>query len=219
MKIHKVGHRIIFYAIVVIIFLLVIVNLIFPVQTYYHYIFYFLSLLLSLLIICFFRVPNRTVVYDDNKILSAADGEVVVIEHVKENEYFKDKRIQVSVFMSIYDIHINWYPISGIIKYVKYHKGKHLIASNPKASMLNEMTTVVVEDKKGHKILFRQIAGFVARRIVFYSKRDIKVVQGSECGFIKFGSRVDILLPLDAEVLVKLNQKVVGQKTVIAKFK
>lgn len=219
MRIHKVGYKIIFSILSGFLAIAVCMNLFFSEQSSSHYIFYCFSLLFSFIIIRFFRVPNREITYDENKIFSSADGEVVVIEKVKENEYFNDERIQVSVFMSIFNIHINWYPISGVVKYIKYHKGKHIVASNPKASMINEMTTVVVEDKKGRKILFRQIAGFVARRIVYNLNNNSEVLQGSECGFIKFGSRVDILLPLDAEVLVELNQKVVGQKTVIAKFK
>lgn len=179
---------------------------------------YFIAIFLLIVVIQFFRSPRRSTNLHDNDVISPADGKVVVIEEVTENEYFKDKRIQVSVFMSPVNVHVNRYPISGIVKYAKYHSGKYLVAWHPKSSTDNERTTVVVEHEHGKSVLFRQIAGALARRIVMYSKENDKAVQGSEFGFIKFGSRVDILLPLDANINVQLNQKVIGGVTVLAKF-
>lgn len=179
---------------------------------------YFIALFLLIVVIQFFRSPRRNTNLHDNDIISPADGKVVVIEEVTESEYFKDKRIQVSVFMSPVNVHVNRYPISGIVKYAKYHSGKYLVAWHPKSSSDNERTTVVVEHEHGKSVLFRQIAGALARRIVMYSKENDKAIQGNEFGFIKFGSRVDILLPLDAKINVQLNQKVIGGVTVLAKF-
>lgn len=179
---------------------------------------YFISVFLLIIVIQFFRNPKRSTNLHDNDIISPADGKVVVIEEVQENEYFKDKRIQVSVFMSPVNVHVNRYPVSGTVRYAKYHAGKYLVAWHPKSSTENERTTVVVEHEHGKSVLFRQIAGALARRIVMYSKENDKAVQGNEFGFIKFGSRVDILLPLDAKINVQLNQKVVGGVTVLGHF-
>ncbi|MGB0881770.1 MAG: phosphatidylserine decarboxylase family protein [Vicingaceae bacterium] len=173
---------------------------------------------LTLVIVQFFRSPTRNWVPKEGEIISPADGKVVVIEEVMETEYFNEKRLQVSVFMSPVNVHINRYPIPGILKYFKYHPGLYLVAWHPKSSTENERTTAVVEDSKGRTVLFRQIAGALARRIVFYGKEGEKVEQNQECGFIKFGSRVDLLLPLDVELNVKLNEKVQGGITSIAKF-
>jgi len=179
---------------------------------------YALSVFLLVTILQFFRDPKRTATIEDNSIVAPADGKVVVIEEVMETEYFNDKRIQVSIFMSPVNVHINRYPISGIVKYSKYHPGLFLVAWHPKSSTDNELTTVVVKHKNGEEVLFRQIAGALARRIVNYAKENDVASQGSEFGFIKFGSRVDILLPLSAKVTVSLNQKVTGPETVIATF-
>jgi phosphatidylserine decarboxylase len=173
---------------------------------------------LTVVILQFFRSPNRNWVPKEGEIISPADGTVVVIEEVQETEFFNEKRLQVSVFMSPLNVHINRYPIAGLLKYYKYHPGLFLVAWHPKSSTENERTTAVVEDSKGRSILFRQIAGALARRIVFYGKEGDKVNQNQECGFIKFGSRVDLLLPLDVELNVKLNEKVKGGITTIAKF-
>ena len=174
------------------------------------------SLIFFLLVVQFFRVPKRIITSDENLVICPADGKVVVIEETTETEYLKDKRIQVSIFMSPLNVHINWYPISGVVKYFKYHKGKYLVAWHPKSSTDNERTTVVVENSKGVSILFRQIAGAVARRIVCYAKPGSEVSQSTEFGFIKFGSRVDVFLPLGSEIKVNINDKVVGSKTVLA---
>ena len=179
---------------------------------------YALSAFLLITILQFFRSPSRTIEINENHIIAPADGKVVVIEEVTENEYFKDKRIQISIFMSPLNVHINRYPIAGIVKYSKYHPGLFLVAWHPKSSTDNERTTIVVEHKNGKEILFRQIAGAMARRIVNYAKEGDNAVQGDEFGFIKFGSRVDLLLPIDIKVKVALEQKVKGRQTVIATF-
>ncbi|MDF1673401.1 MAG: phosphatidylserine decarboxylase family protein [Vicingaceae bacterium] len=179
---------------------------------------YALSAFLLITILQFFRSPSRDFKAREGDIISPADGTVVVIEEVEETEYFKDKRLQVSVFMSPINVHLNRYPINGLLKYYKYHPGLYLVAWHPKSSTENERTTIVVENEKGQSVLYRQIAGAMARRIVFFGKEGEQVKQTDECGFIKFGSRVDLLLPLDAKLNVKLNEKVKGGITTIAKF-
>ena len=173
------------------------------------------STVLFILILQFFRNPKRPLTIDDNKVYAPADGKIVVIEEVEETEFFKDKRKQVSIFMSPINVHVNRYPISGTVKYAKYHPGKYLVAWHPKASTENERTSVVVENKNT-AVLFRQIAGALAKRIVMYSKEGNEAIQGEDFGFIKFGSRVDLFLPLDANIEVSLDQKVKGNQTVIA---
>jgi phosphatidylserine decarboxylase len=175
-------------------------------------------LIVFILILQFFRNPKRNTQIDDAHVVSPVDGKVVVIEEVQESEYFKDKRLQVSVFMSPINVHVTRYPIGGKVLFSKYHPGKYLVAWHPKSSEKNERTTVVVENSKFGKVLYRQIAGFLARRIVNYAKKDQNVVQGNDAGFIKFGSRVDLFLPLDTKLDIKLNQKVRGGETVIAKL-
>ena len=179
---------------------------------------YFISVFLLIIVLQFFRNPSRKILLNEKYILSPADGKVVVIEEVFEDEYFHDKRIQVSVFMSPINVHVNRYPVSGEISYYKYHPGKYLVAWHPKSSTENERTTVVVKNKNENKILFRQIAGALARRIVFYGKENDLVQQGGQCGFIKFGSRVDILLPIGTKINVKLNDVVSGGETALAEF-
>ena len=172
-----------------------------------------------LFIISFFRSPRRVRIHDDDLVFSPCDGRVVVTEIVKDNEYFDgEERLQVSIFMSVTNVHINWSPVGGIIKYFKYHPGKFLVAWHPKSSTDNERTTTVVETKSGTEVLFRQIAGAVARRIVSYVKVGEKIEQNSIFGFIKFGSRIDILLPKDAKLLVEIGDKVVGTQTPIARI-
>ena len=170
--------------------------------------------------VTFFRVPtNRRITREDNAVVSSADGEVVAIEEVEEKEYFHDKRIQVSVFMSAYDVHVNWFPMDGVVSYVKYHPGKKLFAINPKSSELNERNSVVVRDLKGREVLFRQVAGVMARRIVCNIKEGDKAEVGKEFGMIKFGSRVDFFLPCDAEIQVELGDDITGQVSVLAYLK
>jgi phosphatidylserine decarboxylase len=170
------------------------------------------------LVIQFFRIPSRSFTFTENDILCPADGKVVVIEEVEETEYFKDKRIQVSIFMSPLNVHANYFPIGGIVKYVKYHKGLFLVAWHPKSSTDNERTTVVVQHNNGKEVLFRQIAGAVARRICYYAKEGQEAETGQEFGFIKFGSRVDVFLPLGTAVNVKIGEDVKAKLTKLASF-
>jgi phosphatidylserine decarboxylase len=176
-----------------------------------------LSLFLWLFICWFFRVPARIPATGDKAVLSAADGTVVMVEETDEPEYLKTRCIQVSVFMSIFNIHANFYPVGGAVEYYRYHPGKYLVAWHPKSSEKNERTTIVI-NRQGRKILFRQIAGLIARRIVCYAEEGHTVEQGGETGFIKFGSRVDIFLPLDAVVRVKCGDKVKAMQTIIAEL-
>ena len=169
-----------------------------------------------IMILQFFRNPERNVVINDNHIIAPVDGKVVVIEEVFEAEYFKEKRLQVSIFMSPINVHVTRYPVNGKVKFSKYHPGKFLVAWHPKASEENERTTIVVENPIFGEILYRQIAGALARRIVNYAKEGMQVVQGTDAGFIKFGSRVDLFLPIGTVVNVKLNDKAIGGKTIIA---
>ncbi|NER12364.1 phosphatidylserine decarboxylase family protein [Leptobacterium flavescens] len=168
------------------------------------------------LILQFFRNPKRPVSIDETRIVAPVDGKVVVIEEVFEKEYFKDKRIQVSIFMSPVNVHVTRYPLSGVVKFSKYHPGKYLVAWHPKASEENERTTIVVEHRRFGDILYRQIAGAMAKRIVNYAREEMQVVQGTDAGFIKFGSRVDLFLPLNTDIHVKLHQKVKGGIDIIA---
>ena len=170
-------------------------------------------------IVSFFREPRRIKIHDADLVFSPCDGRVVVTEVVEENEYFEGKkRLQVSIFMSVTNVHINWFPVGGVVKYFKYHPGRFLVAWHPKSSTENERTTTVVQTTKGVEVLFRQIAGLVARRIVSYVKVDEQVYQNDKCGFIKFGSRIDILLPENAELLVEIGDRVVGTQTPIARI-
>ena len=173
-------------------------------------------LVFLIIILQFFRNPKRTTILNNDTIVAPVDGKVVVIEEVEEPEYFKDKRLQVSIFMSPINVHVTRYAMNGIIKYSKYHPGKYLVAWHPKSSTKNERTTVVVEHAQGEQILFRQIAGFLARRIKFYLREGEQVQQGQECGFIKFGSRVDVFLPPGAHLKVKVGEKVKGGASVLA---
>lgn len=176
------------------------------------------SFIFWVLIVQFFRNPKRTTPKNAKYVIAPADGKVVVIEEVEENEYFKEKRLQVSIFMSPLNVHLNRYPVSGNVEYVKYHPGLFLVAWHPKSSTDNERTTVVVKTPAGQEVLFRQIAGAVARRIKYYCKPGDQAEQGGEMGFIKFGSRVDIFLPLGTKVTAKLNEVVRGGESVIAEF-
>jgi len=211
-------HKEIFPTILVVIsFLLILVYLPYKFLPILFPLCVVIAIVLLGLSLWFFRNPKRSVKNpDEGTVYAPADGKVVVIEKAIETEYFKDERMQVSIFMSPLNVHVNRNPISGVVKYFKYHPGKYLAAWNPKASTDNERTTVVVENTKT-QILFRQIAGALARRIKYYIDTNSQVTQGEEFGFIKFGSRVDLFLPLDSEILVEMNQKVEGAKTIIAK--
>ncbi len=168
--------------------------------------------------ISFFRVPHRQATLADNAVISSADGTVVVIEKVFEPEYFKDDRLQISVFMSPFNVHVNWFPMNGVVSYMKYHPGKFLIANHPKSSTENERNTMVVKDAAGREVLVRQVAGMMARRIVWFTKTGEKATLGSEFGLIRFGSRVDFYVPTDAQIQVKIGDKVKGQITVLAEI-
>lgn len=179
---------------------------------------FLLSFTFLILVVQFFRYPKRNITRNENYVIAPCDGKVVVIEKTHEPEFYKDKRIQVSIFMSPVNVHANWYPMSGMIRYAKYHPGKYLVAWHPKASTENERSTIVVEKDSKRTVLLRQVAGALARRIVYYPRENDKVIQGGELGFIKFGSRVDLYLPLDANINVALEQKTIGGVTVIAEF-
>jgi len=212
---HKEGFKIILYsALILVISILLIDNFVpdYWIQKFLMTLF----LVFFILILQFFRNPKRTTRLNDHHIIAPADGKVVVIEEVIEGEYFKDKRRQISIFMSPLNVHITRYPVSGKVKYSKYHPGKYLVAWHPKSSLENERTTIVINNKEVGDILYRQIAGAVARRIVNYAKIDNDVVQGEDAGFIKFGSRIDIFVPLDMKIEIKPNQKTKGGETVIA---
>ena len=177
------------------------------------------SAIFFFVVLNFFRSPKREALIQDGAIVCPADGKVVVIEEVEETEYLKTRCIQVSVFMSPFNVHINWYPIKGIVKYFRHHNGRFQAAYLPKSSTENERTTVVLENKKGTQILLRQVAGALARRIVCYAKEETGIYQGQEMGFIKFGSRVDLYLPLGTRIDVELEQKVRGRQTIIGWLK
>ncbi|MFI3320639.1 MAG: phosphatidylserine decarboxylase family protein [Rikenellaceae bacterium] len=170
-------------------------------------------------IVAFFREPRRVVIHDPDLIFSPCDGRVVVTEVVRDDEYLNCEMMQVSIFMSVTNVHVNWLPVGGVIEYFKYHPGRFLVAWHPKSSTENERTTTVVKTASGDKILFRQIAGLVARRIVSYMKVGREAKQNSITGFIKFGSRVDVLIPKDCELLVEIGDRVVGSQTPLARFK
>jgi phosphatidylserine decarboxylase len=218
MTIHKEGYTTIFIAFLFVAVVLLTFNHIFPQQSWFHVGFYVLGVWFFIMIVKFFRAPYRGLNGGENIISCPADGKVVVIEKTIEPEYFKDERIQVSIFMSARNVHINWFPVSGMIKYYFYHPGKHMVAFSPKSSLENERATTVIQTDSGKEILIRQIAGAVARRIVTYPKVGSPEVQGDELGFIKFGSRVDLLLPLDTKLEIELNQIVRGKQTIIGRL-
>ena len=213
--IHKEGYRIIFTTIVILLGLNYAIAY-FSIE-WLNTITLIASIIFFFLILQFFRNPMRKVTASENEVVAPADGKVVVIEEVEETEYFKDKRLQVSIFMSPINVHVNRYPINGKVQYARYHPGKYLVAWHPKSSTENERTTVVVENDK-IAVLFRQIAGALARRIVMYSKQNDIAVKGEDFGFIKFGSRVDLFFPLGTKIEVQLNQVVIGNKTIIASY-
>lgn len=221
MKLHREGYLIIAIGLEILA-LIQLGNYFLFTYTNWLWLFILLSLgvlVMAYLIIQFFRVPNIKCQFEANDILCPADGKVVVIEEVEETEYFKDKRIQISIFMSPLNVHANFNPISGVMKYVKYHKGLFLVAWHPKSSTDNERSTFVIEHDNGKSVLFRQIAGAVARRICYYVQPEQRVKTGEEFGFIKFGSRIDLFLPLDSEISVKIGDVVKGRITKIGKLK
>ncbi len=212
---HKEGYKIILITFIIIIGSFLLIDN-FSSIVWLRSFLMFTLLLFLILILQFFRNPKRNTCLNSKQVVSPVDGKVVVIEEVFEKEFFKEKRLQVSVFMSPINVHVTRYPIGGNVIFSKYHPGKYLVAWHPKASEENERTTVVVENKTYGKVLYRQIAGALAKRIVNYAKQDNKATQGEDSGFIKFGSRVDLYLPLDTKIKVELNQKVRGGESVIA---
>jgi len=217
MKIHRQGYKIILFTFLIYtVILFVIINylnvLVLSLAIFAVFLFSFL------LIIWFFRIPRRILTNNENFIYAPADGKIVAIEEIKEEEYFLDTRIQISIFMSPLNVHVNYYPVSGTIEYLKYHKGKYLVGWHPKSSTQNERSTIVIKNDKNVSILIRQIAGAVARRIITNSIKGERIKQGDELGFIRFGSRVDVILPSNTKVLTSINNKVRGKKTVIASF-
>ena len=217
MKIHKEGYPTILVTFLFFASLALIANWLFPKQTVYHILFYVFLLCFQIFFIRFFRSPNRRVTINENHIISPADGEIVVIEEMIETEFFKGKRKQISIFMSPMNVHINYAPVNGKIIYKKYNPGRFLAAWLPKSSTENESQSIVIENNKA-QILVKQIAGAVARRIVCHATEQQILSQGEEFGIIKFGSRVDLYLPLDVEINVKIGQQVRAKKTVIAEF-
>jgi len=218
MKIHKEGYATIIISFIILLVSAILVQLILKEYNIIRYILDGGLIILFALIIYFFRSPRRDMMLSHEYIISPADGKVVVIEEVMENEYFKDKRIQISIFMSPLNVHCNRYPSSGTIRYYQYHPGSYLVAWHPKSSEENERTTIVIENNRKQFILVRQIAGAVARRIVCNAVVGKSIKQGQELGFIKFGSRLDVLLPLNADIKVKLGQTVRAGKTVISEL-
>jgi len=212
---HKEGYKIILISFALVVILVLLVDR-FVTISWLKLIIEIGLLILLILILQFFRNPKRHTQLDDQHVVSPVDGKVVVIEEVEETEFFNDKRIQVSIFMSPINVHVTRYPIGGNVIYSKYHPGKYLVAWHPKSSTENERTTVVVENTTFGKVLFRQVAGALAKRIVNYALEGHKAIQGTDQGFIKFGSRVDLFLPLDTNIKVELNQKVRGGESIIA---
>lgn len=218
MRIHRKGFGPIAVILVILLAIIALINLAFPVQTIIHYFLYALGLAFFFLVVRFFRHPKRNVIISEDHVLCAADGIVVVIEEIDEDEYFHDRRKQVSVFMSPMNVHVNWYPVSGEILHTQYHRGRYYPAYLPKASKENERMSIVINSPMNLPVMMVQIAGIVARRVFTNARHGNYVFQGEEAGIIKFGSRVDLILPPDSEILVQLNQKVRACETVIARL-
>jgi phosphatidylserine decarboxylase len=218
MSIHREGYKILAFGFLFLLVLNIIVEIFWFDLIPFKWTFHGCSLLFYVFILFFFRLPRRAIVPVHDLIYAPADGKVVVIEETEETEYFRDNRLQVSIFMSPFNMHSNRYPVSGRIKYVSYNEGKNIVAWHPKSSENNERSSIVIETHDGVEILVRQIAGAVARRIVTYAKKDMEVRQGDELGFIKFGSRVDLFLPLGTEIEIPILQHVRANKSIIARI-
>ena len=218
-RIHREGTRIIATTLIAAVLIVVAILYYHPQQTIWHYLIYLILAVFCSWTICFFRIPNRAVNNVIDGVLAPADGEVVTNEIVVENEYFHDERIQISIFMSIYNVHVNWFPMDGEVSYQRYHPGEFLVAYKPKSSTENERNTLVVRDSKGREVLVRQIAGFVARRIVTCVEEGSPAHAGEEFGMIRFGSRLDVFLPIDSDIKVKIGDKTKGKQTVLALLK
>jgi phosphatidylserine decarboxylase len=218
MSIHKEGYKILIFGFLILLLINVLADIFIADKMIIKWGIGFCSIILFIFLLFFFRLPSRDMEPDLGLIYAPADGKVVVIEETEEKEYFKDIRIQVSIFMSPFNMHSNRYPVSGHIKYVAYHAGQKMAAWHPKSSELNERSTIVIETISGVEILVRQVAGAVARRIVTYSKENQDVKQGDELGFIKFGSRVDIFLPIGTEIEIPILHQVRANKSIIARI-
>ncbi len=218
MKIHKEGYKIIATTFLILFVLVILIHFFFSQFDILCYILYLLAVLTLFFTIRFFRYPNRIIAEDENAIYAPADGKIVIIENKMENKYFQEEKIQISIFMSVWNVHVNFYPISGEVTMFDYFPGEKMVAWHPKSSELNEHSSIIIQDNKKRTILTKQIAGALARRIVCLAKKGEKVQQGEELGMIKFGSRVDVLLPANARINVKMNQKVKAKKTILAYF-
>ncbi len=218
MSIHREGYKILILGFIILLVFNILDAILLPDKTTLKWILGLGSTSLYIFLLFFFRWPERVLEPDPRLVYAPADGKVVVIEETVEKEYFKDQRLQISIFMSPFNVHSNRYPVSGRVKYVDYHPGHYMVAWHPKSSELNERSTIVIETGMGKEILVRQIAGAVARRIVTYAKKDQIVKQGDELGFIKFGSRVDIFLPIGTEIEIPILQQVRANKSIIAKI-
>jgi len=218
MAIHKEGYKILAIGFIILLIINIAAGIIWSENSLVKWMFLLCSVMFYVFILFFFRLPARHLEPDPGLIYAPADGKVVVIEETVEKEYFGDTRLQISIFMSPFNMHSNRYPVSGQVKYVNYHSGNYLVAWHPKSSELNERSTIVIETEKGTEILVRQIAGALARLIVTYAKKGERVTQGGELGFIKLGSRVDIFLPLGTEIEVPILQQVKANKSIIAKI-
>jgi len=218
MSIHKEGYKILGFGFIGLLVLNIVIQVFWRDIEILKWGFLALSFMLYVFLLFFFRWPERELQPNHGLVYAPADGKVVVIEETEENEYFKDTRLQVSIFMSPFNVHSNRYPVSGKVKYVRYHKGRFMVAWHPKSSELNERSSIVIQTIEGTEILVRQIAGAVARRIVTYAKENQDVMQGDELGFIKFGSRVDIFLPVGTEIEIPILQQVRANKDIIAKI-
>lgn len=216
MRIHKEGILVIIVALLIWLVVNILVAL--TGELFFRIFIFLATSPLLILSIRFFRYPKRTIESKPDSVLAPADGKIVAIEETDENEYFHDRRLQVSIFMSVYNVHVNWIPVPGVIKYFKHHSGKFMAAYLPKSSTDNERAATVIQMEDGTEILVRQIAGAVAKRIITYPRVNMKVTQQTELGFIRFGSRVDVFLPVGTEVNVELCQDVTGSQTVIAKL-
>jgi phosphatidylserine decarboxylase len=218
MTIHKEGYKSLLYTLIFLTIINSCLIYFFPEKEILQNTILIISILIFLVVLQFFRNPSVKIEINDKQIIAPADGKIVVIEEVLETEYLNTTCRQISIFMSPFNVHINRNPVSGIVTFFKYHPGKFLVAWHPKSSTENERTTVAIRTKNNQQILMRQIAGALARRIVWYLGEGTDVTQGEEFGFIKFGSRVDIFIPLDAKVKISMGQTTVGGKTVLAEF-
>ncbi|MFA6403800.1 MAG: phosphatidylserine decarboxylase family protein [Salinivirgaceae bacterium] len=214
MRIHKAGFSVI--TTVILLFSFIMAIFVYTASIAIIYISGFIFLTLLIFIFRFFRFPNRTIQFNQNQVISPADGTIVVIEEVEETDFIKEKRIQISIFMSVWNVHINWFPVIGTVIQSLHFNGRFMAARLPKSSHENERSVVVIETKNAGKVMVKQIAGAVARRIITYTKPEQTIKAGDQLGFIRFGSRVDVLLPVDSKIHVKLNQKVTGGLTLLA---